>query len=222
MISWLYTAMAGLAAGSVHAVSGPDHLAAVTPLTVSSGRPGWRTGALWGVGHAVGVALWSGLALGARELLPPGLLAGWSERLVGVTLVVLGIWGLRRALAPWLHSHRHMHGGRSHAHVHWHRPVSPSGSHAHTHASLWIGMLHGLAGGSHLLGIVPALALPTASSALGYLLGFAAGTVLAMSCFAALIGTVAPRLASRPAAGRAFLAACSLVALGVGVGWLAV
>ena len=46
---------AGLLAGCLHTLAGPDHLAALTPLTV--GRSRFKAaflGALWGGGHCAG------------------------------------------------------------------------------------------------------------------------------------------------------------------------
>ena len=47
-------ALAGLTAGLIHVLSGPDHLAAVAPLANDRSRA-WRTGFLWGLGHSGGV-----------------------------------------------------------------------------------------------------------------------------------------------------------------------
>ena len=47
----------GLAAGSIHVLAGPDHLAAVAPLAAERETRPWRAGLLWGVGHAAGVVV---------------------------------------------------------------------------------------------------------------------------------------------------------------------
>ena len=80
----LLAAMAGAFAGAVHALAGPDHLAAVAPLSArASGARAWRTGALWGAGHAAGVVLLGLLALWARSWLEPSWVSAVGERLVG-------------------------------------------------------------------------------------------------------------------------------------------
>lgn len=212
--------LAGLAAGSVHVLSGPDHLAAVAPLGAGH-RRGWLLGALWGVGHAAGVVLLGGLILLLRGRWDSALLSAWAERLVGVVLVGLGLWGLRKALSPWLHAHTHRHGGQVHTHLHWHSPGGGQhdpAQHRHHHASFLVGTLHGLAGGSHLLGVLPTLALPSTAAGAAYLSGYGAGTIAAMSVFAALLARATVHRG--PILGQAALGACSGAAIVVGGFWL--
>ena len=67
------------------------------------------------------------------------------------------------------------------------------------------------------LGVIPALALPTRAAALGYLIGFGAGTVGAMTLFASLVGLASLRLAlagSRTWAG--LLGGCGATSIAVG------
>jgi hypothetical protein len=231
---------AGLAAGAVHVLSGPDHLAAVAPLA-AAGR-GLRpalVGLRWGLGHAAGVLLIGGIAFALRGLVDPHLLSGWGERAVGAVLVLVGLWGLRRASSRWVHAHPHAHGpdGAVHVHVHVHkgsvarehevdgkRGQSP-GAHVHRHAPFLIGTLHGLAGATHLLGIVPALALPSRALTVLYVSGFAAGTVAAMAAFSLGVGLAASRVATAARGGerayRLLLGAASVAAVVVGVAWIA-
>jgi hypothetical protein len=227
----MFAAFAGLFTGLVHVLSGPDHLAAVAPLAADRDTPQWRAGFQWGLGHTAGVILVGVLLLAFREVLPVEAISEYSERLVGIALLAVGVWGIRKA--RHLQVHRHADG-----HVHAHvkpapeRPLEPE-EHAHQHehprlhghaltrASFLMGTLHGLAGSSHLFGILPALALPTQSSALAYLLGFGAGAVLAMTAFAAIVGVVAVRTGRRGStAYRQLLYACSLAAVAVGGFWL--
>ena len=212
----LFSLLAGLAAGAVHALSGPDHLAAVAPL---ADRNGLRTGALWGAGHAVGVGLLGGLALLAREWIDPAWVAGVGERFVGAGLVVLGIWGLVRAASRLAHAHPHDHGDGVHTHIHLHVPGHRMHA-GHTHAALAIGTLHGFAGGVHLLAFLPALALPGRAAAAGYVGGFALGTMAGMAVFAALMGRASAALGRRPRMAGAFLGATSCAAILVGLVWI--
>jgi len=197
----------GLLAGLVHALSGPDHLSAVAPLVVEERRRGWTTGLLWGMGHSVGVWGVGLLALGLRGLLPVDRLSSFSERLVGAMLIGVGLWGLRRV---W----RQASAAES-AHHHYPRSDRPS------LAALWIGTLHGLAGSSHLLGILPALALPTTSASLAYVIAFGLGSIAAMVAFSSALGLVAVRLTTRgTGAYQALLATFSAVSILVGGWWL--
>jgi hypothetical protein len=195
----LVAALAGTLAGFVHVLSGPDHLAAVAPLASEGQRGSWRAGALWGLGHSSGVIIVGLLALMLRSWLPIESLSSWSERMVGVVLIGIGLWGFHRAF-------------RSRAQTH---------SHAHPRAAFGVGILHGLAGSSHFLGVLPALALPGLAASLGYLGGFGLGTVAAMSGFATVIGLIATRTQQRgPVATKWLLSACSTAALVVGIAWL--
>jgi sulfite exporter TauE/SafE len=196
----LAIAIAGLLAGFVHVLSGPDHLAAIAPYAVEGKTRAWQTGVRWGVGHSAGVLGVGVAALVARHAFPLEALSAWAERGVGIVLIAIGVWGLRKAFAP-----------RSH--------VDPPNGHGR--AALAVGTVHGLAGSSHLLGIVPALALPTDFAAAAYLALFGAGTVAAMGTFSSLVGWISShRRASAEQAQRVLLAACAACAIAVGAFWL--
>jgi len=224
--------VAGLSAGAIHVLAGPDHLAAVAPLAADREERPWKAGFLWGLGHAGGVLVVGLAALLLREVLPLERLSGWSERLVGLVLVAIGVWGIRQATRQRVHVHEHQHDGRSHAHVHvHHRAANHEAPHAHgapaahlhvqTKAAFGVGILHGLAGSAHFLGILPALAFTARSSAVAYVAAFGLGTVAAMTVFAALIGWVAKRF-SRSGARlyRGLLFLFGVAAIVVGVAWL--
>jgi sulfite exporter TauE/SafE len=217
----MLVAFTGFLAGFTHVLSGPDHLAAVTPLAVESRRESWRPGLRWGFGHSAGVAVVGLLAFVLREALPIERISVWSERLVGVVLVGVGLWAVRRALRIRIHTDWHEHDGEKHRHVHLHGPGNPRGKRGHTHAAFGIGTLHGLAGSSHFFGVLPALALPDVWHAAFYLLAFGAGTVAAMSGFSAVFGRLAGWFAlSHLEAYRGLMYASAAGALGVGGWWL--
>jgi hypothetical protein len=196
---------AGLLAGFVHVFAGPDHLAAIAPYAVTGKRDAWRTGVRWGLGHGAGVLIVGLLTLALRHALPVEALSAWSETCVGFVLVAIGLAGLRAALTDRTAGHRHA----------GHR------SHVHGRAALAVGALHGLAGSSHLLGILPALALPSDLAAGAYLVLFVVGGAAAMGIFAAVLGALAAGPAmSRAATQRALLALCSAIAIAVGVFWI--
>ena len=224
----LTTALAGLTAGLVHVLSGPDHLAAIAPLASDQRRPAWAAGALWGLGHSSGVLVVGLLALWLRGWLPLDALSSYSERAVGIVLVAIGVWGLVRAFGRHVHSHPHKHGAWLHDHAHVHAAPATLDArhrrsrHAHTHASFLVGILHGLAGSSHLIAVLPALALPGIAASMSYLGGYGAGTVFGMTMFAAVVGWVAGRARVRgERLSRMMLSACSLLAVVVGAAWLA-
>jgi hypothetical protein len=193
----MLSALAGLAAGLVHVFSGPDHLAAVAPLAADRDRPQWRAGLQWGLGHTAGVIAIGLLLLAFRSVLPIDRISGVGERVIGVALLMVSVWAFARARSP-----------RPHVHT-------------ATAASFAMGALHGVAGSSHLFGILPAMALPSATSAISYLAGFGAGAVLAMTLFSAFIGALASGAARRGIdTYRGVLYACSLSAFLVGSFWL--
>ncbi|MFQ5792789.1 MAG: nickel transporter [Acidobacteriota bacterium] len=220
----LTTLFVGLVAGSVHALSGPDHLAAVAPLSLTATRRPWLVGLRWGLGHALGVGVVGALVLPLRSLLNLQALSFWSERLVGLMLIGVGLWGLGRASSKWIHSHHHRHGTDAHVHIHLHKPGQVqhwSGSHRHSHATLGVGLLHGVAGTSHLFGLLPALALPDQLGAASYIAGYGAGNLLAMGSFTGLVGLANTRLQALGARSYcAVLGACSIAAIGMGLIWL--
>jgi ABC-type nickel/cobalt efflux system permease component RcnA len=188
--------LAGLAAGAIHVLSGPDHLAAVLPFASGARRRAAAMGLAWGVGHSAGVLL-----LGAAALLLEGAVdlegaSAFAERTVGFLLIALGVWTLRRARWVVVHTHAHGHeeGAHAHAHVHIGDPTVGAedhperGAHArHRHSALGFGVVHGVAGTSHLVAVVPAVLLGSVSG-VGYLAGYLVGSAAAMAGFAAVAG----------------------------------
>lgn len=192
----IFAAFAGLAAGLLHVFSGPDHLAAVAPLAAGSDRAQWRTGLQWGIGHTTGVLVIACLLLLIREQLPLEPISHHSERIVGIALIVVGAWGVWKASRSGFKTHRHTHSG----------------------ASFAMGVLHGLAGSSHLFGVLPSLAFATRFESILYLGGFGAGAVAGMSAFAAAMGLLSARIPHRHSSG--LLYASSAAALVIGGFWL--
>ncbi len=214
--------VAGFTAGFVHVLSGPDHLAAIAPLSFDKQKKGWLAGAQWGLGHTGGVLLVGAVAISLRESLPLDAFSAVSERLVGIVLIWIGLWGLRKAFLNVGHIHEHEHDQASHSHIHLHETKTAHKtirSHAHTHAAFAVGTLHGLAGSAHLLGVLPALALPLYSAAL-YLAFFGVGSILAMTGFAWATGFFSSRVKNIKKAYRYSLAGLSSVSIVVGCVWL--
>ncbi len=224
---------AGLIAGAAHVLMGPDHIAAVAPLALDRPRRTWLAGMQWGVGHSGGIWVLAALALLTHSALPIDRISAWSERLVGIVLIAVGLWGLRRISRLRIHNHAHKHvtpTGTEHVHQHPHVHVEPvedttvhrTRPHRHGHSLFGIGLLHGMAGSSHLLGVLPTLAMPNRASALGYAIAFGIGSILGMGLVAEGLGR-AMQLAERrnsPRLVEGIMASCSLSAVGLGVFWL--
>lgn len=184
-------ALTGSLAGILHVLTGPDHLAAIAPLSADRSIKSWKIGLWWGIGHTFSVWLIGILVLLLRDWIPIEGISTWGEKVVGLVLIALGLWGLRKALKERIHSHSHEHGKIVHTHFHYHSTKvghDHPDAHKHTHTSLGIGLLHGLAGSSHLLAILPVVVLPGLSRAILYMVCFGVGTILAMTCFSSMIG----------------------------------
>jgi hypothetical protein len=83
-----------------------DHIAAITDISSVQSRPrdAMRYGLLYVAGHAATVALLGSAAVAFRIALPPAS-DRWAERLVGITLLALGVYVLGTFFRPSTHSH---------------------------------------------------------------------------------------------------------------------
>jgi hypothetical protein len=196
----MFAFVAGIAAGLLHVFSGPDHLAAVAPLASDRERGHWLTGMQWGIGHTLGVLLIAALLLLLKEQLPLDAISAYSERIVGASLILIGSWGVWRSIRQHRQPHAH--------------------SHTHAGASLSMGAIHGLAGSSHLFGVLPALAFPSRAASVLYLAGFGLGAIAGMTGFSAAVGLLSSRLNRHSRSHSRLLYATSAVALVVGGVWL--
>lgn len=202
-------ALTGLVAGLIHALSGPDHLAAVAPLAADRRGRSWFIGMEWGFGHSLGLFTLCMLALLFRESIDIDSITLYSEKLVGVLLVAVGLWGFGRTMGKT---------ERSSGWAEYNKETPPG-------FALGIGAIHGCAGGAHFLAIALALSLPGAFPAFAYVLFFGLGAMLAMTGFTALIGAYARAASTRDGFSfsdryRWMLRASSFAAISVGLIWL--
>lgn len=195
----LFALISGITAGIAHTLSGPDHLAAIAPLTSRSGS--WKTGLYWSTGHTAAVAIISVLLFVFREALPLEQFSAWNEQAVGVLLIVLGVWSLYRIYA------------QTDIAVHQHPPGA---------APLGIGLVHGFAGSAHIIGVLPGLAFAAISSSILYLTGFALGSIAAMSGFSWTISKVAYHKTASPRQMRFARAGFATLSIFAGVFWLSI
>ena len=228
-IPWLAL---GFSLGLVHAFDA-DHVMALSVFATRERGPrrAVAAGIRWAAGHGC-VLLLAGIALlGLGRALPPEV-SLWAERVVGLTMVGLGIYVWIDLLRSRAHIHFHVHDDLPpHAHWHRHEGAAPNGGgpshgpeHHHRHGPVMVGALHGLAGSTPLLAVV---GVGSVSPALGlaYLLLFALGVTLAMALVSGLLGQLASRLArgardgkpSRKLAALRALSAAGSIAAG---GWL--
>jgi nickel/cobalt exporter len=206
-----------LVLGSLHALE-PDHLSAVTTFAVRRPHAGMaaRFGLRWAMGHGGAIVALGTLLLLLRWQVPQ-LAGAWAERLVGVTLLGLGIWTIRGSTR--LHAHPHAHGdGQLHTHVHGHHFAD---SHDHDHAITAIGALHGLAGTAPAVALLPLARAEWSWLAPISLVLFAVGTAAAMALYAMLAGWMARHAALRSTRlARALAASTGAVTATIGMFWL--
>ena len=177
----LISILTGFASGAVHVVSGADHMVAMAPSSIRRPRVALTNGLAWGVGHSAGVLILSILAILAKDLINIELMSSYAEFLVGISLLIVGFIAIRTSLKANIHIHQHIHGDEMpHKHFHFHSPGNKLNK-SHTHAATGLGVLHGFAGASHLVAVIPALALPI-HGALVYLFAYLLGSVFAMGC----------------------------------------
>jgi len=83
-----------------------DHIAAISDISSVQARPrdAMRYGLLYVAGHATTVAILGAAAIVFRIALPPAS-DRWAERLVGITLLILGIYVLGSFFRPGTHTH---------------------------------------------------------------------------------------------------------------------
>lgn len=193
--------IAALLASMIHVVTGPDHLAAVTTFAIDAKKKAWKIGLMWSFGHLLGMILIGGLFLLFKSFIPVEAISEYSEKLVGLVLIIIGIWVFIKIFRsnkthqhlhvhsesnPMIHSHEHLHNNNEgHSHEH-----SKEGSQKNSTA-LWIGVLHGFAGIAHFILFLPVVSFDSTFDSVSYLVGFALGIIIAMVVFTLLIGNIA-------------------------------
>lgn len=229
-ISALELTTGGIFSGSLHAIAGPDHLAALIPRCCGlKWYSAARVGAIWGLGHGFSATL-----LGmAGFLLKKGVnLTGfggfgmgmeWTkhagsamELAIGISLIIIGLLGVKEA-KEW---------------------ISPSGSPQSLSSAaspevlavnpnqpakrvLLNGLLHGFSWDG-APSLAPAVAVSSWKGSLTFLLAYAFGTMATMTLATTLIGEATCKAAGkldRPDLPRDLSVVSSFLALIVGVIW---
>jgi sulfite exporter TauE/SafE len=178
----------GFVLGLQHATEA-DHLAAVS--TIVSEKKNLFTasivGGLWGVGHTLSLFT-VGLLVILLKFQVSESLEAKLEACVGAMLILLGMNALRKLFrASKVHVHSHEHDGHKHVHIHAHGRSSEESHHRLSPRSIFIGMVHGLAGsGALMFFILPVIKSPVI--ALLYVLIFGIGSIGGMMAMSFLIG----------------------------------
>ncbi|WP_369049083.1 sulfite exporter TauE/SafE family protein [Tenacibaculum sp. UWU-22] len=196
-----YPLIAGLLAASLHVISGPDHLAAVTPFVIDTKKNVWKIGLFWGFGHLLGMLLIGVLFLLFKDMIPVDRISKYSEQMVAFVLLAIGFLTFYRIFNDKKpHAHPHVHTeSETYAHIHKHNHHNVKEPHQHNHtkvlknnnvSALVIGIIHGLAGVAHFLLLLPVLGYQTTSKSVLYIVGFALGTVFAMMFYTLVLGKI--------------------------------
>lgn len=214
----------GLLGGALHAIAGPDHLAALLPRCC--GQRWWRAarvGALWGTGHGISATILGLVAFGLKNrftCMPGvvGLLHGASSAMevaIGASLVVIGLLGMKEA-REWKEEMETV------------VPISLSAAAAEQgvkssqkSAVIFNGFLHGFSWDG-APSLAPALAVATWRGSISFLLAYGLGTTLAMTIATTFIGESTLRageILDRPDIPQKLSMISSVLAMGVGVAW---
>jgi cytochrome c biogenesis protein CcdA len=173
----------GFILGLEHALDA-DHVIAISTI-ISENKSLKKSsiiGVFWGLGHTF-TLLFTGLLVLSLAVSIPQNLSLFFEFLVGIVLLILGIWVIRRALGKVGHIHPHSHNDKIHVHFHNHE----LDNHNHEHKSFFVGMVHGLAGSAALMLIVLS-SINSVLEGIAYILVFGLGSILGMLIISTLIG----------------------------------
>jgi hypothetical protein len=172
--------------------------------TFVSRRPTLATafgfGLRWGIGHSLAVFFAGAILMATGRRWAAGI-ETILEGAVGVALVGVGIWSLRTAR----NLHRH-----------------PPGEHrAQGHAVASLGVMHGLAGTTAVVALLPVTLLPGPALGLAYLACFGVGVTAGMATFALVAAAAMRRAAANaPAAVERIARWAGAGSIAVGLWWL--
>ncbi|RZS24581.1 hypothetical protein BHM03_00057667 [Ensete ventricosum] len=213
----LSSAWTGFLAGCLHTLSGPDHLAALAPLSIGRTRiESAVVGALWGCGHDTGQVVFGLLFLALKDRLHIEVIRTWGTRVVGFTLLVIGAIGFREASevpTPCVA----LENGECDVSIYEHLDAGPTEKKKFGFATFATGIVHGLQPDA-LMMVLPALALPSRLAGAAFLCMFLVGTVFAMASYTVFIGSFTQALKERvPRITEKLTWAASFVAISMGL-----
>ncbi len=191
-----------LGLGMIHALDA-DHIVAVSVLSSdrTSMKNSLRYAWLWAAGHGLVLLIMSLLFYQAGQQWP-ALISATAERLVGLTLIVLGILIVYRLRRSHLQIHFHSHDGLK-PHAHWQQSDNESAKElvanhqankSHHHKAALLGGLHGMAGSAPLLISLPLVQQSQLTELFSYVLIFSAGVFAAMVAFGGVLGASLQKL----------------------------
>jgi len=180
--------------GILHALDA-DHIMTVSGLasTRVSLRNSLQFCFRWAAGHGISLLIIGSCVYLLGMAIPHGL-SHYAESVVGVMLIVIGLWIIWELKIKNTHLHFHRHDGlpdHAHWHVHDHKHNQHNNDpHIHKHNAVLVGVLHGTAGSAPLLVLLPLAKLGSPAYALAYLVVFSMGVFITMIIFGGFIGGV--------------------------------
>lgn len=205
----------GFLSGGLHAITGPDHLAAVLPSSI--GHRGWygiKLGAIWGLGHGLSAATIGSIAFIIKGRFKSKFgfiekLSSFAESAVGFSLLAIGIIGLKENIELF----------RADA-------TDSLSSRPLKVVNVWSvfanGILHGFSWDG-APSIAPALAMATWKSASIFLMSYSLGTMVLMSLVAGIVSEGSMRLGKvfkTPALTLGMSLVSSVAAMLIGIYWI--
>lgn len=231
----------------MHVLTGPDHLSAIATLSanVASMQAFWL-GVRWGLGHSTGLIVVGITIILIRRnqveehIQVPDAVSNAFESLVGVFMILLGLYGMRRAWDKRPKSYRPVDDVElavtsssfhdesvdeptvvesivqqdDETEVSWRDRFSTRS------LAIFAGIVHGLAGPGGVLGVLPAVQLHSATLATIYLGTFCAMSTLTMGIFATLYGSCSSSMAQTPSRAFCMEALSASLSLLVGITWI--
>ena len=235
--------------GTLHVVTGADHISAVASLAVgNSPSRAFALGARWGAGHSVGLLFVFVVLLALRLETDEAFMrvaSRWMGLCVGAFMVALGVYGVREVDQRLRDAERDGGGedGRDEERARLFAATKETrardddekrlalneknktggSSFLTDRLAVLAGVVHGAAGPGAILGVLPAMALRDEPSVLGYFCGFVGAVVVAMGAFAAGWGAGTRALGRRGGArvARGLAMCSSVLCVVVGVAWAA-
>jgi sulfite exporter TauE/SafE len=206
---FLSSAWTGFFAGCLHTLSGPDHLAALAPLSIGRSRTeSAAVGALWGCGHDAGQLIFGAIFLLLKDRLHIEVIRTWGSCVVGFTLLLIGFMGIKEVSGIQVPVVALETGEISTGDI--------KKNDIGLTATFATGLVHGLQPDA-LMMVLPALALPSRLAGAAFLGMFLVGTVVSMGSYTVFIGSCSRALKDRiPRITEKLTWASSVVAIALG------
>jgi len=213
----------GVFAGGLHAIAGPDHLAALLPRCVGQR---WyracRVGALWGVGHGISATLMGSLAFFAKSHIHIRNV-GFADKAelileiaVGLSLVIIGAMGIKEA-REWEEEVDGVMPRSLGAAANNDPALKPRKK----RAVIFNGLLHGFSWDG-APSLAPAIAVATWRDNLAFLMAYGIGTIGVMTIVTTVIGEGTRRAGEafqRPDIPQKLSYYSSILAVAIGLIW---